>query len=721
MVTYRDSEVAGEYLLRQAIGDLVTSSSTVWMGLSPLTRAGVRSLAGATGSSGDALYERTGGNPFFVTEVLASPEDDVPTSIRLAVLARTARLDPSARSVLDAVSIVPGRVERWLIAAISERPDSGIDTCVAAGVLTTDGGSVEFRHELARRAVEEDLATGTRRTLNQRAADALNSRPGSDPARIAHHAEHAGDDQMLAASARVAFLVAASRTGHREAARHAERALSVPQFLSDDQVADLQMKLASSLIALARCEQAVVLAHEAIDHWRSGDDDLHEAEALLVLSSALVTLGRTARAMEPLGRAIELLERREPGRQLAAAYMRLASVHMLARERDPAVEWGERAIALASQHDDPALLGRALIVAGIADVMSGQFDGLARVRSGIELGRRHDLPEVVVHGFTQIGSGCGELRRYDQAMPALIEGLGLATTHSFETHRRYQTAWLARCRFDLGQWDEAEALARDAMTGSATDVMARFVGLNTLGWLRARRGEADVFPLLDEALVVARESSHLQRLWPNAIARAEAGWLDGTLESHLALLEEVYELAMQLGHRLAIGEISVWLQRAGSLPVSMVGAAQPFDSWIAGDLMVASAGFRSMGCPYESASVLADTGEVSSLREAWATFQRLGAAPMASRVEAQLHALGVRVSPSVAARKESPNRASGLTDREVEVLRLVAAGFTNPQIATTLYISRKTAEHHVSNILMKLGASTRAQAAAAAIRLGIAG
>ena len=77
-------------------------------------------------------------------------------------------------------------------------------------------------------------------------------------------------------------------------------------------------------------------------------------------------------------------------------------------------------------------------------------------------------------------------------------------------------------------------------------------------------------------------------------------------------------------------------------------------------------------------------------------------------------------------RRPSPLAASGhpsgLSDRELEVLKLVSAGFTNPQIAASLYISRKTAEHHVSNILMKLGASDHgSEAAAAAIRLGLAG
>jgi DNA-binding CsgD family transcriptional regulator/tetratricopeptide (TPR) repeat protein len=721
IVTYREDEVTSEHRLRLTIGDLVTAGSTVWLGLAPLSRAGVQGLADQAGVAADDLFDRTGGNPFFVTEALGAPGDDIPTSIRLAVLARAARLERPARSVLDAVSVVPGRAEAWLVAALCEQPAVAVDECIAAGVLISDQNTYAFRHELARLAIEADLTGARRRALNQRAVDALRDRQGADPARVAHHAEAAGDDEALARSAREAFLVAVAHTAHREAVRHGERALSVQQFLSNDEVADLQMKLALSLVQLARSGEAERLAERVVVYWRSTGNDRCEAESLLVLSSVFASLGRTEDAMLPLAQAIEILQRYEPGRELALAYVRLASMHMVARERDPAVEWGQRAIALATQQDDAALLGRAMIETGIADVMDNRFDGLHLVRKGIEIGRQRDLPGIVTLGLSQIGSGCGEMRRYADAVAALVEGTAFAAQHNLEQNGRYMVAWLARCRFDLGEWDEAELLAREAAS-SRTVAIARFVGMNTLGWLRARRGEPDVFPLLDEALEIARVSRHLQRLWPSAVARAEAGWLEDALDEHVPFLEEMLEEAIRCRHGIAAGEIGVWLHRAGRLSAPSPGTAEPFASWISGDLTGASVGFRQMGCPYEAAHALAETNESASLRVALATFRRLGAAPMIGRVTSQLRALGARV-PSSTVNKTAvqPKHASGLTDREQEVLKLVSAGFTNPQIASSLYISRKTAEHHVSNILMKLGAATRSEAAATAIRLGLAG
>jgi ATP/maltotriose-dependent transcriptional regulator MalT len=501
--------------------------------------------------------------------------------------------------------------------------------------------------------------------------------------------------------------------------RHGERALALRHALSPDEVAALQIRLAFSLVASDRADEAIKLAGEAVAHWRAASNELKEADALTVLATALGSNGRTAAGMEAIARSIDLLESHPPGPELAAAYTRLTSSHMLARDRDTAVSWGERAIALASELGEPYLLGRALIETGIADVMDERFDGLARINQGIELGRQHGLPALMSHGFSQIGSGCGELRRYDQAVPALIHAAAISGDHSYEANRRYAVAWLARCRLDQGQWDEAEILARDGLAGSTSVTYIRFVALNTLGWLRARRGSDDVWPPLDEASEIAEAIGHLQRLWPSAVARAEAGWLEGDVQPHVGLLESTFELAARCRHGVAMGELALWLRRAGrdvALPENVTG---PFADWVAGDHLGAAAGFRRMGCPYEAASALADAGDTASLREALATFERLGASPAADTVATELRRRGVRVAARRGRNAVEPGHPSGLSERELGVLRLVTAGFSNPQIAAALYISRKTAEHHVSSILGKLGVSSRTEAAAAAVRLEI--
>ncbi len=184
VVTYREAEVTADHPLRLVLGDLASASGAVWLGLQPLSLAAVRELAAGTDAPAEEIHQRTGGNPFFVTEALAAPAAAVPTSVRLAVLARAGRLPPTARDVLDAVAIVPGRAEPWLVEQLCDPAPGAIDACLGSGVLVAEDGMYAFRHELARMAVELDLTDERRRALHQRAVVALadHAEPGSQRA-----------------------------------------------------------------------------------------------------------------------------------------------------------------------------------------------------------------------------------------------------------------------------------------------------------------------------------------------------------------------------------------------------------------------------------------------------------------------------------------------------------------------------------------------------------
>ena len=120
----------------------------------------------------DLLYRTTDGNPFFVTEVLASASDGIPDTVRDAVLARVGRLATGPRAAVEAAAIVPGRADVSFLAELSGTDPQDIDMCVEVGMLLADGPrSVGFRHELARAAVEDEstvapeCAPRPRRTL----------------------------------------------------------------------------------------------------------------------------------------------------------------------------------------------------------------------------------------------------------------------------------------------------------------------------------------------------------------------------------------------------------------------------------------------------------------------------------------------------------------------------------------------------------------------------
>jgi DNA-binding CsgD family transcriptional regulator len=213
---------------------------------------------------------------------------------------------------------------------------------------------------------------------------------------------------------------------------------------------------------------------------------------------------------------------------------------------------------------------------------------------------------------------------------------------------------------------------------------------------------------------------HLQRLWPVAACRAEWAWLAGGLERELPLVEEAAELAAALSYRRACEELWHWMHLADGVPRGNVAdAVTPFGLSAAGRPDLAAERWLEVGCPYEAAVARFLTGSTDDLRPAHDAFDALGAAPMRTRTAAALRAAGGRVprGPNAATR----TNPSSLTDRELDVLALVAEGSTNREIAEQLGVSVKTAGHHVSSVLTKLGVRSRGEAAVAAVRLGIVG
>jgi hypothetical protein len=195
-----------------------------------LSRLAVKTLAEPHGIDDEELYHRTGGNPFFVTEVLAAGGGPIPETVRDAVLSRAAPLSVEAKRLLEAVAIFPGRVELWLLDAVAPELTARLEECLASGMLTTAGSGVAFRHELAREAVEGSVAPDRLLALHRAALTALAAPPvgDPDPERLAHHSEAVEDGQGVLrwaprAAARAATCGRAPRGGGTVCARPAIR------------------------------------------------------------------------------------------------------------------------------------------------------------------------------------------------------------------------------------------------------------------------------------------------------------------------------------------------------------------------------------------------------------------------------------------------------------------------------------------------------------------
>ena len=718
ILTFRDDDVGARHPLRRLLGDLATGGSLHRVDLAPLSLAAVRRLARGSDLDPATLHAHTGGNPFFVTEVLAAP-GAVPPRVSDAVLARASRLSPSAWDLLAAAAVIGSPVDHALLQVVAAPAPGSLQSCLEHGLLVPGRQEVSFRHELARQAIAAALPPWQQRDLHRRVLGALEARPGQaqEPGRLAHHAEEAGDAEAVLRYAPLAAQRAVQLQAYREAVQHYERALRFADHVAPATRATLLLGHAEVSYYTAQIEAALASSEAAIAIWAAAGNTRELGRARALRAGIAWAEGHIAAAQREIQMAVSLLEKHAAGPDLAAAYgawARLTGSELASAE---ATRLATRALALAMSCGADATRLDAEMTLGEAELIQGSLAaGEVRLTRAIAEAAAAGLTTVAARGYLCLGHGLAHHGRLEQAMAHARTGLSFAREHDLRLAEHHLEIQMAQCQLRRGEWDAALHGAKGVLNARQAAPASRFVAQIVAGLVMVRRGQAAGFALLEDARRLAVTSGSLAYLGLWLTARAEAAVL---LEQPTAPWAAALTRALASAPRPHTGSLAYWSWVCGAAPPACADEASPYCLQIAGRWADAAAAWSAQGSPYEAARALAQGDDERELRKALTVCEALEARPLAALLRRRLRALGAqRISrgPQTATRRNP----AGLTRREREVLDILMGGTTSPEIARRLHLSPRTVENHIAAICTKLGVSSRVDAIAAARRMGLA-
>ena len=716
IASYRDDELGSRHPLRLLLGDLVRLPSTSRLVLPPLSIEAVRQLSGDHNLNTSRLHRLTGGNPFFVTEVLADEgvgtPASIPNTIRDVILARMARLSLSGRAVLNAAAVIGQRIEPWLLNEVTQAEAYTVDESLALGILVVQDDGLAFRHELVRQTILGEITPTTRIFLHQAILDALKASPKSqkDVTRLAHHAEAAGDRDAI-----LKFVPLACDEALQAGMLRAESALWALMVQYGDDLplleqAELYEKYGLSLRAhpdkaapIAAYRTALELARQA------GAPELIVGRILVRLATMQVTNAQVNEAVQAVDEALGLLEALPPSLPLALAYKNRAYQLLIRGSFEASVEYAQKGYQLALDLNDIFTIMSTLDTLGLCWLPINHERGREYLQQTLALTLEHNGYWRAGSIYPNLSMTLVDIYQLDQAEHIIDDGLKFTYEHDNDLAYSTLQAWKGMLNLYQGEWNAAEKI----ITGLANDPGLPFLCQPAVyvarGRLLARRGESGVSDSLDIALETSLKMENIQRLGIVYIARAEAAWLSGEQERTLKEVEAFYDVAVENHQPGFAAELAYWAWKAGRVVEIYDWMLQPFILQIQGDWSGSAAAWKSLGCPYEQARALSE-GDQDAQIEALAIFESLGARPMADKTRRKLRQAGVQTIPRgpVATTKENPYQ---LTNRQLEILALLTENLTNSEIATRLHISPKTVDHHVSAVLGKLAVSSREEAA----------
>jgi DNA-binding NarL/FixJ family response regulator len=728
------------------------------------------------------IHDRSQGVPFFIEELadalntsgllresetaveLAPCADlPLPETVRDAVLLRAERLAPSAREALEVAAVAGLRFDLPLVLDLAGEP--GLEEAIRSGfVLEEERGRGAFRHALTREALYGAVTWTRRRSLHAEIAVRLES-AGASPAAVAEHwlaAQQPGRARPALFAAGEFF---AALHAHRDAARAVQRAVELwPQ--GEDEPA--------RLAALDRLGEYAALSgnfSEAIRAWREAADAhnghgnvLERAQTERKLAALYELECAWDAAFGARGIAAESF--RAAGRPDEAAAERIAAAGNLqsAGSLTAALELIIEASNEADRAERVDLKARALGLEGLVRARMGDVEaGLDSARAGLSLALAENLIEPAAETYEKVGMVLDLSADHGGAIDAFTTAFDFCQAHGVSGRAKVCLGCLAYVLRKTGEWDRVIEIYRDVIAAGEAPRNARCAAVGEFGLVHVLRGDTSrARAPLTEAFALAHQTGFMIMKLESACGLARLDEQQGDYESSEARCRLLLEFARESedsqypvpalrwattffagrGAEAEAGACTEWLgtvtgRTGNSEALAATAHALGEMALVNSDAEQAARHFlqalellRELELPFERAETqlragvaLAAAGErevaIERLTDAYRTARKLGARPLAGRARSELLQLGERVGQRRVRHAAGELEHSGLSRRELEVVRLVAVGRTNREIALDLFLSPRTVDMHVRNILTKLGCRSRTDATRRAGELGL--
>ena len=567
------------------------------------------------------VFDASGGNPLFVTELIATPPGRLPRSIKDAVVGRLGELSPEDVEVVRAISVVPVRIERQLVELLCGDCDASLVAAEQRGILTGDASHVWFRHELVRHAVEDTLASSEAVRLHRRLASHLHER-GEDPARVVHHAVRCNDIDLLIEAGPVAARQAVAAGAHRQAVQHLDAVLGQCGRLTPAERAELLTLRTHSLYLLNRFDASFSSSTEAVEAAAGLEDPEARARALMGHGrTALWAVGPDAscrtiqQALDALGEDGDAELRATAHADMARALGELVTIGSVAQGNPLAADHAERALALADQLGQRDLRGYALMYRGSERLATGDTAGSRELDEAIAILSASARTDFAVRACVNAAGAAYRSGRFDVAERYVEQGLQLAKGTEFFSGEYRLSLTRAAVRVSRGRWPEAEAELRALLTAGGEPGIMEPLARCLLARILGRQGHHDeARDLATTAYAVAGHTDEARLLGPIAIADVETRWLAGDDTNLADVARRPLTLAVATGNHTIAAELSRYLRWAGLDTPDVPAAPEPWASGLRGDWHTAASLWQRRGEPYEEALELVSGGATSASR-----------------------------------------------------------------------------------------------------------